>query len=175
MLPEEGLTVLEIRKNHFPIICAIIALTLFVACGGKSADGKIRNDVALSDVSTAVASVLSDDALVSVSSTYISGSMKMNVSDYDSFDVRINSKGINIDEYGVFRAKDSSQVALVEKAVSDYLQMRKDTWMKEYMPEEFPKLENAEIKIAGNYVIYAILSDSDRTAAFDAFEKALTA
>lgn len=166
---------MDIRKSRFPTICAILALTLFVACGVKSGDGRIRNDVAVSDVSTAVASVLSDDALVSVSATYISGSMKMNVSDYDSFDVRINSKGVNIDEYGVFKAKDSTQVALVEKSVSSYLQMRKDTWMKEYMPEEFPKLESAEIKIAGNYVIYAILSDSDRTAAFEAFEKALTA
>lgn len=165
---------MKIRKSHFSIICAILALLLFTACGGKSVAGGIRNDVALNDVSSAVASVLSDDALVSVSDSYISGSMKMDVSDYDSYDVKINSKGVNIDEYGVFKAKDSSQAALVEKAVSDYLQMRRDTWMKEYMPEEYPKLENAEIKIAGNYVIYAILSDSDRKAAFDAFEKVLT-
>jgi len=47
--------------------------------------------------------------------------------------------------------------------------------MKEYMPEEFPKLESAEVKTAGNYVIYAILSDNDKKAAFDAFNKALTA
>ena len=41
------------------------------------------------------------------------------------------------------------------------------------MPGERPKLDSAEVKIVGNYVMYAILSDSDRTAAFDAFSKAL--
>ena len=43
------------------------------------------------------------------------------------------------------------------------------------MPEERPKLDSAEIKVVGNYVMYAILSDSDKTAAFEAFEKVLQA
>lgn len=164
---------MKTRKGFIKITCALLALALLTACGGKSGSAKVRNDVAVSDISSAVSSGLSDDALVSVNSTYIAGSMKMNVSDYDSYDVKINSKGVNIDEFGVFKAKDSSQVKLVKKAVSTYLQMRKDTWMKEYMPEEFPKLENAEIKTEGDYVIYAILSDNDKKAAFDTFEKSL--
>jgi hypothetical protein len=41
------------------------------------------------------------------------------------------------------------------------------------MPEEYPKLENASVKALGNYVIYAILSDSAKTDALDAFESAL--
>ena len=45
--------------------------------------------------------------------------------------------------------------------------------MVEYMPEEFPKLQNAETKTIGNYVMYAILSDSDKQAVFSAFEKTL--
>jgi len=166
---------LKTRNSFLKIICALLALSLLTACGGKSGSAEIRNDVAVKDISSAIAACLSDDALVSVSATYISGSMKMDVSDYDSYDVKINSKGVNIDEYGVFKAKDSAQVSLVEKAVDSYLQMRRDTWMKEYMPEEFPKLESAEVKTAGNYVIYAILSDNDKKAAFDAFNKALTA
>lgn len=153
----------------------MLALITLAACSGKGGSAKIRNDVSVGDISSAVASVLSDDALVSVNTTYISGSMKMDVSDYDSYDVKINSKGVNIDEFGVFKAKDSSQVTLVKKAVTDYLKLRRDTWMKEYMPEEFPKLENAEVKTEGSYVIYAILSDSDKKAAFDAFEKSLKA
>ena len=164
---------MKMTKKHLSIISAALILSLFVGCGSKSA--KVKDDVAVTDVSSAVASVLGDDALVSVPDTYISGAMKMQVSDYDSYDVKVNSKGVNIDEFGVFKAKDSSQVATVEKAVNDYLQMRKDTWMVEYMPEERPKLDSAEVKTLGNYVMYAILSDADKTAAFDAFQKALTA
>ena len=127
-------------------------------------------------MSASVAAVLSEkDALVSAPETYISGSMKMDVSNYDGYDVKINSQGVNIDEYGIFKAKDNTQVAALEQAVNDYLQFRKDIWMDEYMPEEYPKLENAEVKTVGNYVMYAILSDSSKKSAFDAFEKSLTA
>ena len=47
--------------------------------------------------------------------------------------------------------------------------------MDEYMPEEKPKLENAEVKTVGNYVMYAILSDDGKKSAFGAFEKSLKA
>ncbi|PKM72878.1 MAG: hypothetical protein CVU91_07585 [Firmicutes bacterium HGW-Firmicutes-16] len=162
---------MKISRKHLTLVSIILILSLFVGCG-KTA--KVKNDAAVTDVSAAVASVMSENALVSVDSDYIAGSMKMDVSDYDSYDVKINSKGINIDEYGIFKAKDAAQLATVTKAVNDYIQMRKDTWMVEYMPEERPKLDSSEIMILGNYVMYAILSDNDKHAAFDAFEKALT-
>ncbi|MFB0920065.1 MAG: DUF4358 domain-containing protein [Oscillospiraceae bacterium] len=160
-------------KKHLSLISVLLILSLFVGCGAKSAE--IKNDVAVTDISAKVTSVLSDDALVSVDADYIKGSMKMDVSDYDSYDVKINSKGVNIDEIGIFKAKDASQLVTVTKAVNDYIQMRKDTWMVEYMPEERPKLDSSEVMILGNYVMYAILSDEDKHAAFKAFEKALKA
>lgn len=158
-------------RKHLSLISAVLLLTLFAGCGKTAA---ISNDVAVTDISADITAVLSDDALVSVDADYIAGSMKMDVSDYDSYDVKINSKGINIDEFGIFKAKDTAQLTKVTKAVNDYIQMRKDTWMEEYMPEERPKLDSAEVMILGNYVMYAILSDDDKHAAFDAFEKALT-
>ena len=161
------------KKKLLVLSSAILLLSIFAGCGSK--DAKVKNDVAVTDVSAAVTAKLSDDALVSVDADYIKGMMKMDVSDYDSYDVKINSKGVNIDEVGVFKAKDASQVATVEKAVKDYIQMRKDTWMVEYMPEERPKLDSAEVKTLGNYVIYVILPDDDKAAALDAFTKALTA
>lgn len=165
---------MKTNKASITIVCIMLLISMLAACGGKSSE--VRNDVAVTDVSAAVAAVLSEkDALVSVPETYFSGSMKMDVSDYEGYDVKINSQGVNIDEYGVFKAKDSTQVAALEQAVKNYLQFRKDIWMEEYMPEEYPKLENAEVKTVGNYVMYAILSDSSKKFAFDAFEKSLTA
>ena len=159
-------------KKSLALISALLIFSLFAGCGSKTA--VVRTDVAVSDLSTAVSAVLSDDALVSVPDTYISGAMKMDVSVYDSYDVKVNSKGINIDEYGIFKAADASQVPAVEQVVKDYIQMRKDTWMVEYMPEERPKLDSAEVRTVGYYIMYAILSDEDRDAAFKAFTSALT-
>ncbi|NCB74624.1 MAG: DUF4358 domain-containing protein [Clostridia bacterium] len=160
-------------KKYLSFIALVLALSLLSACGGTSAN--VRDDVSVSDVSAAVAAVLGDDTLVSVPETYYAGSMKMDVSDYGGYDVMINSKGINIDEFGIFKAKDSSQLPAVEKAVNDYLAFRLQIWMEEYMPEEKPKLENAEVKTVGNYVMYAILSDEGKKSAFSAFEKSLKA
>lgn len=160
-------------RKHLALISILLIFSLFAGCGAKTAE--VKNDVAVTDISASAASVLSDDALVSVDADYIKGSMKMDVSDYDSYDVKINSKGVNIDEIGIFKAKDAAQVVAVTKAVNDYIQMRKDTWMVEYMPEERPKLDSSEVMILGNYVMYAILSDDDKHAAFNAFKKALTA
>jgi hypothetical protein len=46
--------------------------------------------------------------------------------------------------------------------------------MDEYMPEEKPKLEAAEVKTVGLYVIYAIVSEESRKAVFDTFTDMLT-
>lgn len=163
---------MKIIRKHLALISVLLVFSLFAACGSKTA--VVKTDVPVSDLSAAVTKVLSDDALVSVDADYVKGSMKMEVSDFDSFDIKINSKGVNIDEVGIIKAKDSEQVAAVQKAVNDYLQMRKDTWMVEYMPEERPKLDSAEVRTVGYYVMYAILSDEDRDAAFKAFTAGLT-
>ena len=145
----------------------VAALT---ACGG----GEVRNDVAVSELSAKINSELESGAdLVDAPESYISSSMGFDLSSVSEYVVKINSRGVNIDEYGIFKAEDDSQLQQLQTAVSNYLQFRVDTWMVEYMPEEFPKLQNAETKTIGNYVMYAILSDSDKQAVFSAFEKTL--
>ena len=140
------------------------------ACGG----GEVRNDVAVSELSAKINSELESGAdLVDAPESYISSSMGFDLSSVSEYVVKINSRGVNIDEYGIFKAEDDSQLQKLQTAVSNYLQFRVDTWMVEYMPEEFPKLQNAETKTIGNYVMYAILSDSDKQAVFSAFEKTL--
>lgn len=158
-------------KNKRRFGAAVLALTMLMllcACGSGA------KDVPIEDVTAAVDEALGKgDSLVAVDENYIKGYMKMDVADYEGFTVKINAYGANIDEYGVFRAKDSSQAKEVESALKSYLQLRLDSWMDEYMPEEKPKLTAAEIRSSGNYVIYCILSDADKQAAFDAFDGAL--
>lgn len=161
---------MKTTKTVTLFLTLIMILSLFAACGDNSS---VKNDVPAEDIASSIAKTLGSDSFVDAPETYINGSMKMEVSSYADYCVKINSKGINIDEFGIFKGNDSKQAGEIKTAVENYLKMRVETWMPEYMPEEFPKLENAEIKTAGNYVMYAILSDSDKTSAFDAFSKAL--
>ncbi|NCB51827.1 MAG: DUF4358 domain-containing protein [Clostridia bacterium] len=153
------------KKHLFILLAAVLALCLLAACGNKTEYEPVMSDV----VAAVDAAIGNDGSMTAVDENYIKGSMKMDVADYEDYTVKINTMGVNIDEYGVFKGSDSAQAAEIETAVEDYLQMREDTWMPEYMPEEFPKLQAAEVWTEGNYVIYVILGDDAKAAASDAF------
>lgn len=159
-------------KKLLVLLSALLMLSLLAGCGSSE---KVKNDVPVDTLAAAVTSALGSDDFVAVADYYYEGSMKMDVSGFDGRTVMINSKGVNIDEFGIFQVKDAADVAAAKETVETYLQMRRDTWIPEYMPEERPKLDNAEIKTAGNYVMYAILWDDGKAAAFEAFEGNLKA
>ncbi|NCC67524.1 MAG: DUF4358 domain-containing protein [Clostridia bacterium] len=161
------------KKTTVLLLCSILIFSALAACGGSSS---YRTDVPAADIAAAVDAILADGAdMAELSDTYITGSMQLSVGDYKDYCVKIASKGVNINEYGIFKGTDGGHAKTIKADLEAYLQMRLDSWMPEYMPEELPKLENAEIKVCGTYVMYAILSDEERAAAFSAFETAVKA
>jgi len=166
------------KKNTISLVlCTVLILSLLAACAGAGGSkSAYRDDVPVSEIGAAIDTELeSGPDMIELSETYIDGSMKMDVSDFEEYCVKIATKGVSIDEYGVFKGLDAKHAKTIEAAAKDYLKSRIDTWMSEYRPEEYPKLENAEVRVCGNYVMYAILSDSERAAAFDTFEASLKA
>ena len=134
-------------KKYLVFFSALLALCLLAGCGGSA---KVKNDVPAEDIAAAVSAALGSGDFVAVADYYYAGSMKMDVSGFDSYTAMINSRGVNVDEFGIFKAKDKDGVSAVKEAVEAYLQMRKDTWIPEYMPEERPKLDGAEVKVLGD-------------------------
>jgi hypothetical protein len=161
------------KRNTTALIILLICLMALNACG-KSAS--YANNVSVSAIADSVDAAIGKDdgSLVSVDESYISGSMQMDVSGVSDYVVKINAYGANIDEYGIFKGADTAQTKELASAVESYLQMRNDTWMTEYMPEEHPKMESASYVTVGNYVMYAILDDDVKQTAFDTLESCLT-
>lgn len=158
------------KKTNIAALAAALVMTLciFAGCGVQA------KNVPVSDIAAAVDTAIGkSDSLTEVDDSYIKGYMKIDASSFEEFTVRINAFGANIDEYGIFKAADSSQAKEIKAAVEAYLKLRLDTWMDEYMPEEKPKLTSAEVKTKGNYIMYCILSDSDKAVAFSVFESSL--
>ena len=155
------------KKGIVLLIAALVLALALCACGGSS--GK---DVPVADIVTAVDGVLGGSGnLVEADAGMVEGFMKLAEDGYADCAVKISS-GTSFDEYGVFQAADSSQAKAIAGALEAYLQLKLDTDMG-YQPEELPKLEKAEVKTSGNYVVYCILSDTEKSAAFSAFEDAL--
>lgn len=158
-------------KKIISLILAVLLLCSLCGCGGAKVE--YRDDVAVADLAQNLISSLSGGSeMAAMKDSYIQGVMGMDLSGYSEYAVYVSAIGTNIDEFGIFKL-GSLSASDAQKQIDAYLQMREETWMKEYIPEEYPKLQNAEVKLCGNYIIYVLLSDSERSSALKSFEDSL--
>ena len=163
------------KRSISLLLLACLCLGLLCACGGGEISD-YRTDVAVADIAAKVDEAIgTGDNMAAVDANYVLNRVKLDTDDYESFVMKVNAFGANVDEYGIFKAKDADQAKEIAAAVDAYLQYRNETWMTEYMPEERPKMEAASYETAGLYVMFAVLWDEEKAAAFDAFTSALTA
>lgn len=153
-------------KKSVSILLFVSIILCFAVFAGCSKEEKYKNDVSVFDLAEAVEAKFGAKGLSVVDEGYINGSMQIDVSDINDYVVKINVYGTNIDEYGIFKASDEEQAEEIEDMIRDYLSGREERWMPEYMPEEFPKLQSAEYKRYGEYVVYAILDEEAKAAVF---------
>ena len=154
-------------KKHAALLLALaMCLSLLAACGG----GNDAVDPGFDNVVAAVEGAVSTDGMAQMDANYIENMFKLITDDYEQALVMATNVGTTIDEFGLFKGADSAQAEELHTAVNDYLKLRLDAWMPEYLPDELPKLQNAQVWTSGNYVFYAILSEDAKTAASSAFE-----
>ena len=82
----------------------------------------------------------------------------------------------DLDEFGIFEVEEGQANAVRSMLAQGYLQKRYSEnreWYDSYMPTETPKLRDAEVRIFGNCVAYAILSPERRAEFFKECEKLL--
>ena len=153
------------RKYTGIILALVMCLTLLAACVSENEAVDPGFDTVVEDIEA----VVSTDGMAKMDSEYIENMFKLTTDDYEQCLVMSTNVGTTIDEFGIFKGTDSAQAESLHAAVNDYLQLRLDAWMPEYLPEQFPKLQNAKVWAEGNYVFYAILSEDTKTAASEAF------
>jgi len=92
------------------------------------------------------------------------------------FDVYLAPTASNINQVGVYHVRDGHAEEM-EAILRDYLDRsyaENGSWYDSYIPRETPKLRDAEVRVFGNYVVYAILNENDRVTFFDTVESLLT-
>lgn len=157
------------KKSISILLCMVLLMGLLAACGGS-----YRDDASISELEAAIdSSIGGAGSMIKAPDSYISFPIQIEASDYAEACIKVDSQGININEYGVFKTTGKDQAAALKTKLEESLAHRVETWMPEYMPEELPKLENAVVTVCGNYVMYAILDSDGRTAAANAFENTL--
>ena len=82
----------------------------------------------------------------------------------------------DLDEFGIFEVDEGKANAVRSMLAQGYLQKRYNEnreWYDSYMPTETPKLRDAEVRVFGNCVVYAVLDPERQTAFFAECEKLL--
>lgn len=161
-------------KGYVSLILTITLVFICLAAVSCSETVSYKSDIAVSELAAAADAALPEGSdMTAVPDDYIIGMMQIDVSAFEDHVVKIQASGINIDEYGIFKAPSEEAVSGIKDTVSNYLTMRLDTWMEEYMPEEKPKLQSATVKVMGRYVVYCILSEDAKTDVFGAVDNLL--
>ncbi len=158
-------------KKFLALLLASLLLLSLVSCGG----GEYKDDVAVVTLSYAAISSLAVQEYAPTDGNYLSDFVA--VPTYvEEHHVVFSKEGNDLNEMGFFRVKEGytgEMKNVLKEYLEESLAAYRD-WYNSYIPEETPKLENAEIKVYGNYVVYAILSEADKEAAFAAVEDVLT-
>ena len=148
----------------FLLLTVLCQLFLATACSSKV---RYLNDIPCYDISEAFIQSQS-----SVDYSYYTEeeiSFFLELPEYVSdFSVAYSTDVNDIDEIGVFHCANEKDAEEFFSVVSTYLEEQQATqkaFIESYAPREVPKLEGAEAKRYGNYVIYTILSSDGKEAA----------
>ena len=155
------------KKISFLIFTLVLSL-IFVSC---SKDVTYRDNLTCS----AISSEICDEAeVLGGYSAYEKDHVAFlfeNTALYDDCAILYSTEVTDINEIGVFHCKNNDDAKNLTETVSKYIrdmQTEQKSFIESYAPREVPKLENAEVRQYGNYVIYLIISADDKE---DATEK----
>lgn len=153
------------------ISVSLLALVLIVSILGSCSSGGTK-EVTLTQLQDAVSAAvtnkadMSDFAIDTMQSFYSDINPEL-VKEYKAMRT---TQGTSADQFGVFICKDEAAAKEFSSQLSSGIKTLAESAANfNYTPEEQPKLDNAKVETNGKYVMFAILSDTERAAAISAF------
>ena len=156
------------------LLCLLIfAFLLLSACRQTK---EYRTDVSCEVITAEICDELSEDeSFLPFGEDHI----RFSFEDTDRFSDKslvYSVRSENIDEIGVFRADSDEDVAELRRLCEQYVTTLSEdmrAFVESYAPREAQKLDRAEVKVFGNYVVYTVLDDADRAEAYEEIEELL--
>lgn len=160
---------MKITTSLRALALLLLAAFALAACGGDN----YRTDVPAADLQAAVEPLLEHaDHLDTADDDYLRFNLAGTEKAAERL-VRLPVSGTTLDEYGIFRAETVEDTAALADACEAYLKTRNEAWLGLYLVEEYPKLRDAEVRVMGQYVVYLILSEEEKTSVIDKIEETL--
>ncbi len=166
------------KKKLIRILCLCLLVLPVIGCFAGCDNGSsatYRNDVKVDTIATALIELLpTQDGYYSPDSDYLEFNFDGAAEHIEEYVIDISATSTNINQFGIFKAREGE--AETVKALCDkYIATMTDRWVAQasYIAAEHPKMENAEARIFGNYVVYVMLTAADKAEAFAAVESLL--
>ncbi len=161
-------------KNFFlSAISLILIILLLSGCTNKMA---YRDDIACKTITEAVTNTIPvPDGYAEYDEEYLRFMIK-ETSLHDDFSIYYSTEANDINEIGVFHCPDEQSANTLEETMTLYIEEQKTvqrSFIQSYAPQEIPKLEDAEVRRYGNYVIYLVLDKSKKNDAWTLIEDIL--
>lgn len=159
-------------KRIMIILCVIFCGLLVTGCG-KVTPRNYLTSLSAAELADAAGDGL-DGEYRTADADYLADYVTLPQSGY-TLCVRVSTAGDRIDEYGILHSDIGTEEAarlLREYLTRSYEQNR--AFYDSYIPTETPKLRDAEVRVFGDYVVYAILSPEERSTLFARAESCLT-
>ena len=139
-------------------------MALLLLMGVSACQKAEIKDPGIEAVDSAVTKLMTADGsrTVELDADYVGNIIKLDPEEYAEMVCRKNAVSLSMDECGIFKAKDENARKNLETKLDAYLKARIESWMPEYLPDQFPKIEKSELYVAGDYVIYMILSEENK-------------
>ena len=164
------------KKHLISLTLALLLALSLTACGKTVA---YRDDISVDELSATVS------ALIPTAGGYdMSGEDFLkyyfdfdNRHTIDGYAIAASAASSDVNEYGILHLSDPEQVATVENLAQVYVENQRDflsTFLNTYNAAEMAKLEQMQVRVFGNYVVYTILSEADTQAVMSAVEEKLT-
>ena len=83
--------------------------------------------------------------------------------------LRLHRQSGNFSEVGIFRLSDAKSASEAEQKVRAYIQRQQEylgDFLSQYEATEVEKINNAQVKVYGVYVVYGFLTKADANAFF---------
>ena len=162
------------KKTFQTVVCILLAV---VALGAASC----QKETYQKDINTKeIADTLREKT--QIESKWIDNDQNF-IKEYISVDEKVKESYVyyaqntnDLDEFGIFEVEEGKAQEVRNQLLNGYLKKKYSEnleWYNSYMPTETPKLRDAEVRVYGNCVAYAVLSQENRKAFFDECEKLL--
>ena len=148
------------KTKLIPILLCLVFIVSLCACN----ESDYKNDVSSKDIADAIVTSINDaDGFTSPDSDFVEFNMEGVSALCEDYTVMLSTVSININEFGIFRTKSEKDAEQIAALCQKYIDQKVDSYMNgpQYLPEEYPKIQNASVKVYGCYVVYTVLTDAN--------------